>query len=224
MTETSETFTNRTRELAEVEKVADDGLITFMGGWNFHPPVKLEAGKTYMFEFHGRGTIGRPIVGIGKITQEGMNWTDPLSSVSWLYRKTDQELETEHQALRDRINQERQERLDAHREAWTVRENDLPEPLRARLENFRRHGGEYFDREGWGYELVVCELAAMYAESGGKESDLISFYARAEGTSGNQHEYAKALARMMTTEPEKCAETVAALAPLTGNAFYDPEE
>lgn len=58
---------------------------------------------------------------------------------------------------------------------------------------------------GWGYELIVCELAVMYAAMGPQILDKtpstitdtpeISAFADAHGTSGAQHSFALALAQ-----------------------------
>jgi len=78
---------------------------------------------------------------------------------------------------------------------------------------------ETFELEGWGYELVVCELAALYAKSNCADDETIDSYAREQGTSGNQHGIAKSLARAHLAGAS-LAGTVSALSPLTGDPFY----
>lgn len=139
----------------------------------------------------------------------------------WLWRKSDQQLEAEHKTMVEGFERQHREMLEANREDWTRREAALPDWARARLESFRAEAGEKFDIDGWGYELVVSELSVMYVESNLAESEVVTFFARAEGTSGNQHDYAKALARARIEDPEfNSAGTVSALSPLTGSAGY----
>lgn len=142
----------------------------------------------------------------------------------WLVRKTDEDIEREHRELVERFRREDEERLQANREQWMEREKALPSWLRERLEHFRAVGGHDFEREGWGYELAICELAALYSpDDDFADNDRVMAYAKEHGTSGNQHEFAEALARRHHANPDaSMAGTVSALSPITGSAFYEP--
>lgn len=153
---------------------------------------------------------------------------------AWHSRKTDEDLQEDHAKWLAKWEQEKLESLEKNREDWTRREESLPDWLKVRLATFHEKGGEKFDLEGWGYELVVCELAVEYAalgdvivgkdvfEVGPFESEAIKTIANEQGTSGNQHGVALALAKAHLAEPGvSLAGTVSALSPLTGDAFYD---
>lgn len=128
----------------------------------------------------------------------------------WLFRKSDQDLEEDHRKMIEEFDRQDRERLAAQRADWTAREAALPEWARARLARFREAGGENFELKGWGYELVVCELAVLYAAGDTAGVDALE---EREGTSGNQHDCAEALAKHGDRLP-------AALSPLTGSADY----
>lgn len=146
----------------------------------------------------------------------------PVTVAKVFFHKTEEDLEAERQASIADSRRRHEEMLAENREDWLRRENALPHPLQKRLDNFRfKAGFHVFQREGWGYELVVSELAVMYAETAGEYSDEIRAYDTAEGCSGNQHDYAKALARLLTADPDSVPETVAALAPLGVGNYYE---
>ncbi|NUO57262.1 MAG: hypothetical protein HOV78_11390 [Hamadaea sp.] len=214
---TDQTYTNRWLEASTVQSL-DNGVL-FIGGWGFgasdEQKEMLAVHDTYLVE-HDRTMR---ITGMATIKQA----PNGLLVDEWLWHMSDQDLEREHEEFVARMRRRSEETLAANRENWTRREAALPDALRRRLERFRANGGDDFDREGWGYELVVCELAAMYAASGQTDSDEINDYARREGTSGNQHDYAKALSRHLTDDPAEqdlIANSVSALSPITGDADY----
>ena len=143
------------------------------------------------------------------------------SSGDWQFRKTDEELDSEHAAFLAHIEARNAELLETNRAEWSAREERLPEWLKIRLFTFHMIGKENFLLNGWGYELAVCELALLYVESNGTESSEVAAYAEAEGTSGNQHSFAQMLARAHIDSPNKSlANTVSALSPITGSSFY----
>lgn len=135
----------------------------------------------------------------------------------WVMRKSDQDLDEEHRALVERINRDRAERLEKNRENWQKRQDALPDWIRTRIEGFHQTGGEGFALDGWGYELTICELAVLYLASGLEDDDTIDSFAHQHGTSGNQQDFAKALARH---HDEDLSGTVSALSPITGDADY----
>ncbi|AMS03136.1 hypothetical protein BJD61_gp57 [Gordonia phage Obliviate] len=137
----------------------------------------------------------------------------------WRFRMTDEDLAAESRRQHENFERRTREQLDAHREEWTALEAGLPDWIRARLNNFRaRAGTERFELKGWGYELAIAQLAVAYAEGNEAEVDRI---AEVYGTSGNQHDMAKLLAQLHTEGRDAdIANSVSALAPLTGSADY----
>lgn len=154
----------------------------------------------------------------------------------WYNRKTDEDLQKDHEKWMANWEREKQESLEKNREDWTRRESLLPKWLQDRLTTFRERSGSNFELEGWGYELVICELAVEYAKLGEVildkdmfavgpfESEAIKTIANEQGTSGNQHGAALSLAKAHLADPDlSMAGTVSALSPLTGSAFYVKE-
>jgi len=137
----------------------------------------------------------------------------------WLFRKSDQQLRREHEAMVEGFRRRERERLDAHRAEWRAREDALPSWARERLLSFHKSGGERFELQGWGYELVVMELAVAYVESRGEDDERVLEISRREGTSGNQHDVARMLARAHLDDVD-LAHTPSALTPLTGDRDY----
>ena|SRR6266702_5905600 len=208
-----ETFTDRYLETQTVTAIelGEDGsaAVTGSNGWTAGAPAvvaaRLSKGSEYDLETRG-GPFGR-ICG----------WR--VAGV-WLDRKSDQRMDAEHAEMVAGFDRRRREELAEHRSEWIGREENLPGWLKERIHVFHERGGEQFELDGWGYELVVCELAALYADSGGQDSAAVMAFAEEQGTSGNQHDCAKALARRHGSG-DSLAGTVAALSPLTGRAFYE---
>lgn len=152
----------------------------------------------------------------------------------WYDRKSDQDLKREHEAFVANMERERRESLEAHHEEWQRRQDALPDWIRRRLEGFHQKAGEKFSIDGWGYELIIAELAVEYAALGDVirdkdvfevipyESEAIKTISHEQGTSGNQHGMALALAKAHLDDPDRSmVGTISALAPLTGEAFYE---
>jgi len=204
-------YTNRDLETTSVKDIRryEDGTaaITAETGWTALAPPEaaalLSVGKEY----------GLETVNLTRVT----GW---LIDGRWVARKTDADLDREHREMVERYDRERQERLDANRADWQAREGALPQWVRSRLEHFRDMGGEHFETDGWAYELIVAELAVLYLASGGEDDDTINVFAREQGTSGNQHDVARALARMHA-KGQPLVGTVSALSPITGDPFYE---
>lgn len=207
------TFEDRNIELCQIKRIDDGGgAITMTNGWSMGfddlQADKIEVGDYFILEKKGFNRI----TGFMLLSLEGGEW---------LWHHSDQHIQAQEEEWRRKDRERRQKFLEEHREELEVREAALPEVLRKRLENFRNHGGEGFDLGGWGYELIVCELIVLYAASAGDESEKIDEFAKMHGTTGNQHDYAKAAAKFMGTEDEeKLSGSVSALAPLTGDADY----
>lgn len=140
----------------------------------------------------------------------------------WLAHKSDEDLAEERRALLESFDRRNAEQLEKNRSDWQAREDQLPEWIKSRLTTFHETGGEYFELNGWGYELIVCELAALYRISNGEDTETIESYARLHGTTGNQHDCAKLLARIKNGDAGfDAAHTVSALTPITGEPFYE---
>lgn len=201
------TYTRRITETVTITKL-DVGGITMSSGWSTGPSeavrARLSVGKEVNVETRGLSLI-----------------TGWLIDGEWVERKSDEDLTRERAEMVARFARERRERLDENRDAWQARTDALPNWIRARIESFRDAAGEQFDLDGWGYELVVAELAVMYAAADLAETPAISDYASSEGTSGSQHDMARALARAHQESPDQSlAGTVSALSPITGSADY----
>jgi hypothetical protein len=141
---------------------------------------------------------------------------------SWIWRRTTDELIEEHEAFVAKLRADEQAMLDEHRDDWTAREAALPEWLRERLAYFHAKGGRDFELGGWGYELTICEIAViLLAHDLDDDSPEVMAYARANGTSGNQHGMALALARAHLEDPAaSMSGTVSALSPISGDPDY----
>jgi len=148
-----------------------------------------------------------------------------LPGGEWVDRKTDADLNREHEEMVAGFARQRREEMDKHRADWQARTDALPDWVRTRIESFREKSGEQFELDGWGYEMVIAELAVLYVEQDPDADEPadgpIMTYAREHGTSGNQHDFAKALARAHVDDPAfSLAGTVSALSPITGSADY----
>lgn len=201
------TYTDR--HLRGVSKITGVNDVKFTDGMSGYAPNEiidaLLAGRDVAVEVKGFNRI--------------VGWT---IDEEYLFRKSDQDLEREHDELVKRYEREREETLTVNRARWAAREATLPAWLRERLTSLRERSDspDSFDRDGWGYELVVCELARLYDLSPDlSETSDITIYDEQHGCSGNQHGVAKTLVRMHR-EGQSLANTVGALAPLTGKAAY----
>ncbi len=199
----------------------DGGSMTGESGWGCGVSQEvfdaLEVGEPFVQETQGFSLI-----------------TGWVIKGKWYDRKTDEDLAAEHKAFVENIKRERQETLAANRERWQSEEDLLPAWLRDRLRTFHEKGGDDFALDGWGYELMICQLAEEYYLLGDVildkdifqiseyESEKLKQMAREFGTSGNQHSVALALAREHRRHPDtSLAGTVSALTPLTGDPFYE---
>lgn len=234
--ETSETFTQRYIEVITLKSV-DEASVTATSGIGFGVPEEvipqLKAGQKYLLETEGFNTIG----GLAEFYYSADN-NQPVVA-RWLFHRSDQEFRENHRKMVERFQQERLESYQKHREDWARREAALPQILRERLERFRRNSpGENigsFNVDGWGYELITSELAVLYMKSNVTDSDEVNEFAHIEGTSGNQHGFAKLLAKVMLRaeamedkarqeEEASIVQAPSALTPLTGNPDYSPSK
>lgn len=200
--------------------------------WGGHATLSdLEAGAVILVE-----TVRfSEVVGVAV---DGEAEPDPESSNGWRFRKSDQELAAAHAAYVHALDRKREQQLRDNAADWAEREAQLPEWLRERIGYFHASGGHHFDVDGWGYELTICELAALYdadddwkaaaakLPDGARLSSLpdpapVMDYAHREGTSGNQHGMAMSLVMAHQEDPSRSmAGTVSALSPLTGDPDY----
>lgn len=191
----------RVKQVGEAAVTGDDGV-------TFCPPPEHLAAFTPGVAYRLEGRLGSVVTGC-------------LVGGQWLWRKTDEALADERRVGLARFALRQAEDLAARRESWAAREAALPGWLRARLATFRERGGERFELDGWHYELIVAELAALYAASGMEETDEVTAYAL--GATVNQGEVARMLARARLAGDSgwTAAGTVSALSPITGDPFYE---
>lgn len=166
-----------------------------------------------------RSELRRPLREGGTYLLECVRWSQTCGiqeDGEWLWRDSDQDIARRDTEMRERFDRERRERLEVNRHDWERRSEALPDWLKARLRRFHDAAGEKFALDGWGYEIVVSELAWAYYD---EDTERIEAIDREQGCSGNQHGYAKALAQLHRDGGDT-ANAVAALAPLTGSADY----
>lgn len=208
------TYSNRYIETKTAATVGDSwspNVVTDTDGWSAQAPDELVAilkpGDRYEME-----QIGGPF---GTIAGWRLNGR-------WYRRDSDEEIEAQRRKFIADTERRHREALEKNRAAWIGRTENLPGWLQDRIQTFRERGGERFELEGWGYELAVCELAALYdaTDDGRTDSPEVNAYAHEHGTSGNQHDCARALVRHHR-EGNSLAGTVSALSPITGDAFYE---
>lgn len=137
----------------------------------------LSRGYLYALELHRGSTVA----GVG-IYRNG--------EIDWLIRLDDHTLWQKWRKEVDDAKSKMIAYVDEHKQDWLQRAERLPDVLKQQLNE-----DTMYDYIGYGYILVICELAVMYKKSGGEDTDEIMEYARREGTSGNQHSMAIAAAR-----------------------------
>jgi len=144
----------------------------------------------------------------------------------WLYHKSDETLAAEHEEFVAKLEADHETNLAENREEYQKREDALPDWLKVRFATFHEKGGHNFEKDGWGYELIIAEMAVILAEDGLESYDVkgsrFDEFASEQGVSGNQAGFAKMLARSRIENPEESlAGTIGGLSPLTGDAFYE---
>jgi hypothetical protein len=194
------TYTDRQLQ-AQWVKAKSEGAITGTTGWTAGAPAEvlelLDVGAPYILETRGFAQV-----------------TGWIINGRWLARKSDQDLARQLEERREASRRYQETYVAENRDDWTRREAALPEWIAQRIRAF--HENPEFEAEpmGWGYELIVCELAVMYAAMGNDildkttftitDSDEIDTFASANGTSGTQHAFALALAKkhLQDTTPD----------------------
>ena len=154
----------------------------------------LEVGDVYILE----------VKGFNRIT----GW---LIDGVWYGRKSDQDLAREDVDFLEKEKKRRHDSTEKNREDWTRREAALPDWFKAQMKVERDSNKDFEETPmGWGYALIACELAAMYAKMGEdildkdtftvEDTDEIREFARENGTTGNQHGFALMLAKRHVKE------------------------
>lgn len=205
---TEETYTDRYVAWHVVDKLGENSVQDAEGGGCYASDEVVTAlcpGKEYELEQRNNSW--------GRITGFRIDG-------KWYDRKSDQDLERQWEEYLAAEELRKQTLLEKNLHSWGLREAALPDWIKERMQTFHERGGAYFRLNGWGYELVICELAVLYLESEGIDTPEIDQYAENEGTSGNQHGMAKALAKAHEAG-ESLAGTVGGLSVIDGDAFYE---
>lgn len=187
---------------AQWVKSKSAGAITGTTGWTASAPAEvlelLEVGDPFVLETKGFNEIS--------------GW---LIKGRWYARKSDQDLKRSRDDYLESARRRDEEYVAAHRAEWTVREAALPEWIAQRIRYFRETNPTFQSEPmGWGYELIICELAVLYADMGAEildktsfnidDSDAVTAFAEKNGTSGMQHHAGLAFAQQhLTTEADK---------------------
>jgi len=186
------TFTKRRLEEITIKEVGE-GSISTTDSTGFGVPAhiisQINPGDTLYVELYRFNDIG------GLMKPDG----------EYLFHRSDQYFTTKHEEWLKKHKQDLEDRYAANKDDWLKRTYSLPPRYRDRLDRFINDpdDGEEFRKEGmgWGYELVICELACLYEEHGfgdgtwDGEPQAIREYADKHGTSGNQHNVAQAWAK-----------------------------
>ena len=226
------TYTDRHQEEWTVTQVDEDGTLHAGSlAWGGHQSLRHVTQGTVMLVETTRGST---VCGVATEPDP-----EPGSGVGWQFRKSDQTLRAEWGELRNDIHVRRVRELRKHRSEWQAREDALPKWLQERLQWFHLRGGRDFQEDGWPYELVICELAALYAAdedwvgvasttprgilglTEAEDPEAVSTFCREEGVSGNQVGMAQQLVLAHHAHPDRSmAGTVSALSPITGDPDY----
>lgn len=198
----------RRYETYTIEKITDDSVDCGGTGFGLFPEMKgkVKAGDVILME----------TVNFSHIT--GICLAD---GGEWFFHKSDADLDREHEEFVAKMKREHEETLAANRDDWQRRTDALPDWIKERITHFQKTGGHNFEVDGWGYELCIAELAVLYLASEGADDDAVMAYSREHGTSGNQHDFAKALADGHRVHHMQMAGTVGGLTPITGDAYYE---
>lgn len=185
------TFTQRRLEKITIKNVGE-GSITSTDHTGFSIPTYvaplLKAGDVLYVELHKFNHIG------GLMLEEG----------EFLFHRSDEYFTNQLEKYLADSKRRGEERYEANKADYIKRTKELPERYSNRLNRFLNdpESAERFRKEpmGWGYELIICELAVLYEKYGigsGKWDDepkeVIDF-AKKHGTSGTQHDVARSWA------------------------------
>lgn len=213
----------RSVTIAAVEPVNDGWSCTDSDGWSLYVPSDLcstppHPGETMRQYGHGFGAVVRGIVIGGRV---------------YRYR-TEAEEQARHEAEVARRKLDQSAQYESARAEYDARVAALAGPLKARIERFRRVGGDDWRSEFEPYELFVCEQAAAIAQAhqDGRVPDLVAFNELpfdeqralvpqiSDDHSGNTFGAAMMLARILSEQPELTPKAHGALCPLVGCKSY----
>lgn len=179
------TFTKRRIEAFTVKSLGTGSVATTdstgFGVPEYVMPM-LEVGKEYYLELYKFNDIAGILV---------------PETGEYLFHRTDEYFAISLQKYIEESDRKRKEYYLANKEDWLKRTQALPPRYRTRIERFLAKNEDGFKEKGmgWGYELIICELAVLYEAGFKDENTVIREYSRKHGTSGNQHDVAKAWAK-----------------------------
>lgn len=120
----------------------------------------------------------------------------------YLFHRTDEYFKSKLELYLADANKRREEWYEANKDDLQIRTEKLSPRYKARIERFLAESEEFrTEPMGWGYELIICELAMLYEKLGfgdgtwESEPEEIKAFASKYGTSGNQHDCAKMFAK-----------------------------
>lgn len=179
-------FTKRRLEKITVKDVGE-GSITTTDHSGFGVPKhiipEIVVGATYYLELYRFNDIG------GLMQEDGL----------YLFHRSDEYFRITLENYLAESKRKQEKNYEDNKEDWQRRTDALSPRYKARMNRFLNdpEKGEAFRKEGmgWGYELIICELAQQYESSGGEDNEDVMTIARFYGTSGNQHDVAKAWAK-----------------------------
>jgi len=208
---TAEGWAKRPRKLEEftVEKLVDHG-----------DSVEIKMSTEWTF-IRSKEDLGRDLVVGETLWQETVQLTRITGlrdRNGWLFHLTDQDLADEAREFSEELHRKDVIRLEQNRKKYAQWEQELPDWLQARIQRFRDAGGEHFLLTGWGYELIICQLAALFDAGDEAGAERLS---EEQGVSGNQWDCAKALAAGRKAHGDEYAVLApAGISPITGSADY----
>lgn len=179
------TYTGRHIEEMTIKSL-DNNIVMTVEGSGFSLPEEqaklLSVGGYYALELQRGSTIA----GVG---------TYRNGDVDWLFRHDDHTLWSQWKKQVDEAKAKQRVFVDENYSDWIDRLDKLPSPLREELTEEIQKEDFVYGYMGFGYCLVIAELAVLYKNSDGEDSDEVNEYASKEGTSGYQHSMAKAIAK-----------------------------
>lgn len=188
---TTATFTKRRLEKITIKNVGEGSLTTTEHtGFSIPEYVAplLKGGDVLYVELYRFNDIG------GLMLEEG----------EFLFHRSDEYFTQRLEKFIADNKRKGEERYLANKADYIKRTKELPERYRNRLNRFLENPktAESFRKDpmGWGYELIICELAVLYEKYPNKrgswddEHEEIKAFAHKHGTSGNQHDVARSWA------------------------------
>lgn len=206
--------------IEEVDKYADGSFsVTSSDGWSCTVGAKYGVEPKVGDSFVTWGSIGRPIRGMA------------LNGAILYYRSPDEQ-KVEDQKQSEKYKADKVAEYEGKRAEWDARAAALPEPLRARVEGFRAHGGDAWRWSYEPYEMACCEESArLYARF--KTGDEVKAFSKLEyaeqkaahpnmddGHSGNTLGMSIRLAWLLAEKPELLPQEHGAMCPFVGCEDY----